>query len=239
MPDLRSKVAIVTGSTKGIGLAVAEALAGAGAAVVVTGRNAPEAEAVARRVAGATGATTLGVGCDVRDPAACERLVADTVRTLGRLDVLVNNAGVGVMKPIAELTVDEFRLQIETNLGGVFYCTKAALPHLAASGDGWVVNVGSLASRNPFAGGTAYNASKFGLLGLTEATMLDVRQSGVRVSIVMPGSVNTGFGGREPLLERDWRLEPEECAQAVLHLLSYPREAHVSRIEMRPSRPPK
>jgi 3-oxoacyl-[acyl-carrier protein] reductase len=237
MLDLSGKVAIVTGSTKGIGLAIAEHLAAAGASVVVSARTAADVDAVARRLAAGAAGEILGTVCDVSDPEACEHLVAYTVARLGRLDILVNNAGLGIIKPITELTVDEWRRQIDVNLGGVFYCSKAALPHLSATGDGWIVNIGSLASRNSFAGGTGYNASKFGLLGMTEAMMLDVRYDDVRVSIVMPGSVNTHFGSREQDPERTWRLEAEECALAVMQLMAYPRAAHVSRIEMRPSQP--
>lgn len=237
MPDLSGKVAIVTGSTKGIGLAIAEHLAAAGASVVVSARTAADVDAVARRLAESAAGEILGMVCDVSDPAACEHLVADTVAGLGRLDILVNNAGLGIIKPITELSVDEWRRQIDVNLGGVFYCSKAALPHLSATGDGWIVNIGSLASRNSFAGGTGYNASKFGLLGMTEAMMLDVRYDDVRVSIVMPGSVNTHFGSREQDPQRTWRLEAEECALAVMQLMTYPKAAHVSRIEMRPSQP--
>jgi 3-oxoacyl-[acyl-carrier protein] reductase len=239
MPDLTGKVAIVTGSTKGIGLAIAEHLAGSGASVVVSARSTADVETVAVRLGAGASGEVLGLPCDVRDPDACARLVAHTVEALGRLDILVNNAGLGIIKPIQELSVEEWRTQIDTNLGGVFYCSKAALPHLSASGDGWIINVGSLASRNTFSGGTGYNASKFGLLGMTEAMMLDVRYDNVRVSIIMPGSVNTAFNGREQAAERDWRLEADDCALAVMQLLAYPQAAHVSRIEMRPSQPRK
>lgn len=248
MPDLTGKVAIVTGSTKGIGFAIAERLLGAGASVAVTARTTRDVDAAAERLIrgsggdrgtpGASGAV-VGIPCDVSDPFQCAHLVEETVRRFGRLDVLVNNAGLGVFKPITEMSVEEWRLQVDVNLGGVFYCSKAALPHLAAHGDGWIINIGSLASRNSFAGGTGYNASKFGLLGMTEAMMLDVRHSGVRVSLVMPGSVNTWFGGREQQGERDWRLEADDCALAVMQLLEYPPQAHVSRVEMRPSQPRK
>jgi NADP-dependent 3-hydroxy acid dehydrogenase YdfG len=129
------------------------------------------------------------------------------------------------------------RRQIDVNLGGVFYMSKAALPHLIASGDGFIINIGSLAGRNSFAGGTGYNASKFGLVGLTEATMLDVRHDDVRVSLVMPGSVNTGFRGKTQGSGRSWPLEADDCALAVMQLLEYPKGAHVSRIEMRPAQP--
>jgi len=235
MPNLTGKVAIVTGSTKGIGLAIAERMINEGASVVVSSRTEADVESVAERL----GADAIGVTCDVADPAACQRLVDSTVERFGHLDVLVNNAGLGIFKPISEMTIDEWRLQIDVNLGGVFYCSKAALPHLAATEDGYIINIGSLASRNTFAAGTGYNASKFGLLGMTEAMMLDVRYDDVRVSIVMPGSVNTPFNDGEPSPERTWKLEADDCALAVMQLLEYPREAHVSRIEMRPAQPNK
>jgi 3-oxoacyl-[acyl-carrier protein] reductase len=233
MPNLTGKVAIVTGATKGIGLAIAERMVNEGMSVVVSARTESDVTTVAERL----GAHAMGVPCDVSDPDACQALVDTTIDRFGRLDVLVNNAGLGVFKPISELSVEEWQLQIDVNLGGVFYCSKAALPHLSASGDGFIVNIGSLASRNSFATGTGYNASKFGLLGLTEAMMLDVRYDDVRVSIVMPGSVNTPFNNNQMASERGWKLEADDCALAVMQLLEYPKEAHVSRMEMRPSQP--
>ena len=235
MPDLSGKVAIVTGSTKGIGRAIAERLVSEGCRVVVSARTAADVVATAE----ALGKGALGVPCDVADPGACQALVDETLRHFGRLDILVNNAGLGVFKSIEDLSVEEWRRQIDVNLGGVFYCSKAALRPLSDSGDGFIINIGSLAGRNTFPGGTGYNASKFGLVGMTEAMMLDVRYDDVRVSIVMPGSVNTHFNDKEPAPERGWRLEAEDCALAVIQLLSYPKEAHVSRIEMRPSQPNK
>jgi len=233
MSKLEGKVAVVTGSTKGIGLAVAERLLSEGASVTVSARTGDDVRSVSSRL----GDSVLGVPCDVADPDACQRLIDETVKRFGRLDILVNNAGFGVFKPINQMTVEEWRRQIDVNLGGVFYCSKSALPHLSATGDGFIINIGSLAGRHFFAGGTGYNAAKAGLVALTEAMMLDVRQEGVRVSIVMPGSVNTGFGGGDATQGRTWRLEAEDCAVAVSQILAYPKEAHVSRIEMRPSRP--
>jgi NAD(P)-dependent dehydrogenase (short-subunit alcohol dehydrogenase family) len=230
---LTGKVAIVTGGTKGIGLAIAERMINEGASVVVSARTEPDVASVAERL----GENALGVPCDVADADACAALVRRTVDHFGGLDVLVNNAGLGVFKPITEMTIEEWQLQIDVNLGGVFYCSKAALPHLNASEDAWIINIGSLASRNTFAAGTGYNASKFGLLGMTEAMMLDVRQDGVRVSIVMPGSVNTPFNNHETSPQRTWKLEADDCALAVMQLLEYPKGAHVSRIEMRPAQP--
>lgn len=232
---LTGKVAIITGSTKGIGLAIAERMINEGARVVVSARTASDVDEVVSRL----GENAFGVPCDVADPGACEALVAATLERFGHLDVLVNNAGLGIFKPISEMSIEEWQLQVNVNLGGVFYLSKAALPHLAASGDGFIVNVGSLASRNSFANGTGYNASKFGLLGMSEAMMLDVRHEGVRVSVVMPGSVNTPFNNHEQSSERGWKLEADDCALAVMQLLEYPKEAHVSRIEMRPAQPPR
>jgi len=233
MPNLTGKVAIVTGSTKGIGLAIAERMVNEGASVVISARTKTDVDEVAERL----GENAVGIVCDVADPTSCRSLVRATMERFGRLDVLVNNAGLGVFKPISEMSIEEWRRQIDVNLGGVFYLSKEALPHLSASGDGYIVNIGSLASRNSFAGGTGYNASKFGLLGMSEAMMLDVRYDDVRVSIVMPGSVNTPFNDNEPSPERSWKLEADDCALAVMQLLEYPREAHVSRIEMRPAQP--
>ena len=232
---LTGRVALVTGATKGIGRAIAEHLLEAGGSVAICARTEAEVQAAAAKL----GERALGLVCDVADHRACADMVERTVAHFGRLDILVNNAGLGIFKPLAEMSVEEWRLQVDVNLGGVFYCSKAALPHLVASGDGFIVNIASLASRHAFRGGTGYNASKFGLLGLNEAMMLDVRHDGVRVSVVMPGSVDTHFHGREPAPERTWRLNADDCAAAVTQLLSYPREAHVSRIEIRPSQPPR
>ncbi len=233
MPNLTGKVAIVTGSTKGIGLAIAERMINDGISVVVSSRTESEVASVVERL----GDHAFGIVCDVADAKACQRLVDETVERFERLDVLVNNAGLGIFKPISEMTVEEWRLQIDVNLGGVFYCSKAALSHLIASGDGYIINIGSLAGRNTFANGTGYNASKFGLLGMSEAMMLDVRYDDVRVSIVMPGSVNTPFSDHAISPQRGWKLEADDCALAVMQLLEYPRGAHVSRIEMRPAQP--
>ncbi len=193
--------------------------------VVLTGTRADEA----RRAAEEIGA--VGVGCDVRDDGSVAAALP------GRIDVLVNNAGLGIYRPMTELGVEEFRDVVETNLVGAYRVTRAALPRLSRPAT--VIHVGSLAGRHPFAGGTAYNASKFGLLGMAEAMMLDLRDSGIRVATVMPGSVATGFAGRSPDDGADWKLAPEDVADAVLAICRQRGQALMSRIEMRPSRPPK
>jgi 3-oxoacyl-[acyl-carrier protein] reductase len=239
MTETTLRRALVTGSTKGIGLAIARSLLADGASVVLNGRQQRDVDAAVARLSVGAAGQVVGIAADLADPAQCERLVAESSAALGGLDVIVNNAGLGILKPIEELSWDEWRRQIDVNLGGVWACTKAALPHLKASGDAWVINIGSLASRNAFANGTGYNASKFGLLGMTEAMMLDLRQHGIRVSLIMPGSVNTDFGGHPSNPARNWKLQPEDCALAVMQLLAFPKGAHVSRMEMRPANPPR
>jgi hypothetical protein len=236
--DLTGKACLVTGATKGIGRAIAEALAAAGADVVISARTPPDVERVATDLDASATGRVVGIAADVSRPEDCVRLIDETVAAVGQLDLLVNNAGVGILTSIEDLSVEDWQTQIDTNLRGVFCCAKAAVPHLKST-EGWIINIGSLAGRNPFAGGSGYNASKFGLVGMTEAMMLDLRHSGIRVSMVMPGSVNTRFGGGYPESGRDWALGADDVASAVLHLLSYPDNAQSSRVEMRPSRPPK
>jgi 3-oxoacyl-[acyl-carrier protein] reductase len=233
-----SLTAVVTGSTKGIGRAIALALVQGGSNVVVSGRAPGDAARVARELNDVGPGSAFGVACDVREPDQCRNLIAECVAHFGGLDVLVNNAGLGRFAPVHELSDEDWDAQIRTNLDGVFHCSKAAVPHLLSGGGGWILNIGSLAGKNSFAGGAAYNASKFGLLGLSEAMMLDLRQDGVRVSCIMPGSVNTHFFGGEPDPGDNWRLADEDIARVVLDLLSFPDRALPSRIEIRPSRPP-
>jgi len=239
MDGIAGKACIVTGSTKGIGLSVATALAEAGADVVVSSRSADDVDRVVAALDARSPGRVIGIACDVSRVEDCQELIGGAVEELGRLDVLINNAGVGIFASITELSIEDWQRQVDTNLGGVFYCSKAAVPHLKESEGAWIVNVGSLACRNSFAGGTGYNASKFGLLGLSEAMMLDLRHDDIRVATIMPGSVNTDFGGSPASPEAAWKLLPEDVASSVVHLLGYGGNALVSRIEMRPSRPPR
>jgi 3-oxoacyl-[acyl-carrier protein] reductase len=237
--DLAGKVAIITGSTKGIGLAMAEDLVRAGARVVISSRTAEDVETVAAAVNDIGPGEAVGIPCDVRERAGCHDLVNGAVARFGRLDIVVNNAGLGRFAPIQEMDPADWEVQIRTNLDGVFHVSQAAIPHLVAAGGGWIFNVASLAGRNAFSGGAAYNATKFGLVGMTEAMMLDLRDENIRVSCIMPGSVNTHFFGGEPGPEGAWKLQPEDISRVMMDLLAFPGRALPSKVEIRPSRPPK
>ena len=224
----------ITGGTRGIGLAVARALVAAGARVLLTGRDAATAaEAAAALTAAQPVGDAIGLAADVRDPASLRAAVAAATGRFGRLDALIANTGVGRMAPIQDLSEDDWREVIDTNLTGAYHSVRAALDALVASG-GTIVTIGSLAGAHAFAGGAAYNASKFGLLGFGEAIMQDLRELGVRVATVMPGSVATGFsrGGGDD----GWKLQAEDVAEAVAFVLRNPGRALPSRIELRPAR---
>jgi 3-oxoacyl-[acyl-carrier protein] reductase len=234
------RVCLVTGGTRGIGFAVAEALLAGGDRVAITGRSDESVQKGAEQLRSTKrDADVRGVACDVRDHASVERAVHEVVSTFGGLDVLVNNAGVGVGGPISEMTYDEWNRIIDTNLTGVFHCCKAALPHLRARGGGWIINVSSLASKNPFVGGGAYCASKTALNAFSEVLMQEVRYDNIRVSYVLPGSVATGFSGRAASAGSDWKLHAEDVARVIGDLLEFPARSLPSRVEIRPSRPPR
>jgi 3-oxoacyl-[acyl-carrier protein] reductase len=233
-----TRVSLITGGTRGIGYAVAEALLRKGEKVAITGTT-DEGVMRAEHKLSAAGGQVVGIVCDVRDAAAAERAVHTTIARFGGLDALINCAGVGVGVPIAEMPHDEWNRIIGTNLTGVFNCCRAAIAHLRTRGGGWIVNISSLASTNPFAGGAAYCASKAGLNAFGDALMQELRHDNIRVTTVLPGSVATGFSGREPGAGSDWKLLPEDVAQAIVDVLDHPPRSLPSRIEIRPSRPKK
>ncbi len=187
----------------------------------------------------AKGFTALGSACDVRHFDEVEALMEFASKEAGGLDILVNNAGVGLFAAISEMSPEDWDRVIDTNLTGVFYCSRAAIPHLRKRGGGAIVNISSLAGKNAFAGGAAYNASKFGLEGLSEAMMLDLRYQNIKVAYVMPGSVATEFAGRTEEGEESWRLTAGDVAEVVLDILAQDRRALASRVELRPFQPPK
>ncbi|HEX8151136.1 MAG TPA: SDR family oxidoreductase [Pyrinomonadaceae bacterium] len=238
--DYKGKTAIVTGGTKGIGRAIAEALAAEGMNVCVGARNLDEVKQTVRELEGSGGgAGATGAACDVRVYEEVEALVAHAVEEFGGVDVLVNNAGVGLFKRVEETTPEEFRAVLETNLFGVFYGCRAAVPEMRRRGGGYIINISSLAGANPHPSMAAYNASKFALNGFSEALMQEVRHERIKVSYVMPGSVNTEFGGGTVSDENAWQLQPEDIARVVVDLLRHDERSLPSRVEIRPSMPPK
>ena len=228
-----SRNAIVTGGSRGIGRGIADALLAEGWKVWICSRSQESVDSALHDMGG----QVQGRAVDVRDQGQVERFVKEVADAEGRIDCLVNNAGLGHFGPVDELSGDQFREVIETNLNGCFYFIRAVAPVMKKQKSGWIVNIASLAGKNPFAGGSAYNASKFGLIGLSEAAMLDLRPHGIRVASILPGSVNTEFGGGGHG-EGSWKLQPADIASMVFHLITYPENALPSLVEMRPSRPP-
>jgi len=239
MAPLSGKVAIVTGASRGIGLATASALVDAGARVVISARNQSALDQAVR----ALGAATVGVSADVRNPDDVTKLFDAAVSAFGGLDILVNNAGIGMFHSVETTLLEQWRDVIDTNLTGAFLCTQRALPLMRTRGGGFIINVSSLASTNPFAEGAAYCASKAALNAFTDALLQEVRHDGIRVASILPGSVRTEFMARAkgtaaaPTADDAWKLAPEDVAQAVMALLAHPARSLPSRVEIRPAQP--
>jgi NAD(P)-dependent dehydrogenase (short-subunit alcohol dehydrogenase family) len=233
--NLKGKTAIVTGGTKGIGRAIAEALIREGLSVCVAARTQDEIDKAVSEL----GDNAYGYVCDVRDYEQVTGLMTYTIMELGGLDILVNNAGIGIFETVEETSAEDFRAVLETNLFGVFYCCHEAIPEMQRRGGGYIINISSLAGANPHPRMAAYNASKFGLNGFSEALMQEVRHDGIKVSYIMPGSVNTEFGGDTASEEKSWQLTPRDIARVVVDLLHHDDRSLPSRVEIRPSKPPK
>ena len=235
--DPQDKSAFVTGGSKGIGFAIAAAMVDAGMHVTISARTEEDVRAAAERLEQRGGGSALGVVGDVRDLDALQRAVARHVERFGGLDVVVANAGVGGHGPVDEITPEQWRATIDTNLSGVFYTLKASIAELKKS-QGYLFTIGSLAGVNYHAGMSAYNASKAGLLGFSHAVMLDLRKHGVKVTTIMPGSVATHFGGTPPSDRDAWKIQAEDLGAMVMYLLSVPGRTLPSKVEVRPSQPP-
>ena len=233
-----TRVALVTGGTRGIGAAIVRRLAADGFAVFLSGRTDESVRTALARFA-KEGLSVRGFPADARREEDQRRLVESAAREGGRLDVLVNNAGIGHFAPVDQMEPERFREVLETNLFGPFYAVRHAAPIMKKGGGGFIVNIASLAGVNAFAGGAAYNASKFALLGFSEAAMLDLRHGGVRMATVLPGSVATDWNHSHGNQDASWMLAPEDVAEAVADLVRFPDRAIASRIDLRPSRPPK
>jgi NAD(P)-dependent dehydrogenase (short-subunit alcohol dehydrogenase family) len=237
--DLKNKVAIVTGGTKGIGRAIADALLREGVSVCVSARDVEVIGDAPRREGNVISGREIMFPCDVRNYEHVGGLVGYTLKELGGIDILINNAGIGIFETVENTSPEDFRAVLETNLFGVFHCCHAAIPEMKKRGGGYIINISSLAGANPHPRMAAYNASKFGLNGFSEALMQEVRHDNIKVSYIMPGSVNTEFGGDSPGDEKGWQLTPQDIARVVIDLLHHDDRALPSRIEIRPSKPPK
>ena len=239
MESLSGKVAVVTGGTRGIGRAIADRLLREGTSVAICGRS---RESVERAVSEMKPAESIfGQVADISRQDEASKFFHAVDARFGGLDILVNNAGAGVFKKVAELTPEDWHQNIDLNLNGVFYCCREALHRFKGRGGGFIVNISSLAGKNAFSGGAAYNASKSGLNLFSEALLLDHRYDNVRVSYIMPGSVDTEFSGSGSSRTGDtsWMIAAEDVAEAVAMVLRMPARTMVSRVEMRPSRPKK
>jgi len=236
METLSGKVAIVTGGTRGIGRAIAQRLWREGASVAVCSRSLDNVQAFVDECRGGAGGHVFGEAADVSKLEDVQRFFASVDARFGGVDFLINNAGIGVFRSVADLTPEEWRRTIDLNLSGVYYCSHEVLHRMRNRGGGYIINISSLAGKNPFAGGAAYNASKFAVNGFSEAMMLDHRYDNVRVSYIMPGSVDTRFSSQAGAA---WKIQPEDIAEVVLMLLRMPARTLVSRIEIRPSQPRK
>ena len=237
MQTLDNKTALITGGSKGIGYGIAAALIAKNMKVAITSRTQQAADDAAQKLNEMGKGEAIGMAADVRNAAEQLTAVDRILSKWGQLDVLVANAGLGHFLSIEEMTEAQWKETIDTNLTGVFHSIKASIPPLKKS-KGYIITIASLAGTNFFAGGSAYNASKFGLVGFTQAVMLDLRHQGINVSTIMPGSVatdfNNPFGG-----DNAWKIQPEDLGQMVVDLLQMHPRTLPSKIEVRPSRPPK
>jgi len=231
--NFADKTAVVTGGSRGIGFAIAEALCEAGSNVMICGRNRGTAEAAAAAMPNPGSAA--GIKCDVTNYDEVRALMQAAKDRFGGIDILVNNAGVGILGSIEEITPEAWAEVINTNLTGVFYCCREVVPAMKERGGGYIINISSRSGINPSAGGIAYNASKFGLNGFSEALLLDLKKHHIRVSYLMPGRVSTDFADEEP---QPWHVGPEDIAKIVLDILTLNSRSVASRIEIRPSETP-
>lgn len=234
---LSGKKAVVTGATRGIGRAIAERLLRDGARVAICGRSQDAVDRAVRELARNSEGEVIGVEADVGNLDQVRALFDFVDHRFGGLDILVNNAGLGVFSSVRDLSPKDWQRTLDTNLTGVYFCCHEALTRFRNRGGVFVINISSLAGKNAFAGGAAYNASKFGLNGFSEALMLDHRYDDVRVCTIMPGSVATDFNARSQ--DDNWKIAAEDVAEVVSAVLRMPARTLVSRVEMRPSKPRK
>ncbi|WP_020604376.1 SDR family oxidoreductase [Spirosoma spitsbergense] len=230
------KTALITGGSKGIGYGIAEVLINQGIKVAITSRSSVAAELAAKKLNEIKPGYALGMAADVRDLTSQQNVVESIVSQWGQLDYVIANAGVGHFASIQELTPEQWHETIDINLTGVFYTAKATLDALKKT-EGYFITIASLAGTNFFEKGSAYNASKFGLVGFTQAIMLDLRSEGIKVTTIMPGSVATHFNDHQPSEKDAWKIQPEDIGEMVYDLIKMNPRTLPSKIEVRPTRP--
>ena len=238
MKKLSEKTALITGGSKGIGYGIAESLLKEGVKVAITSRSLERAKQAAQQLEKLGAGEVMALEADVRNMDSQQAAVKQLLERWGELDILIANAGLGHFAPIEEMTSEQWNETIDTNLTGVFYSVKAALSALKSS-EGYIITISSLAGTNFFARGAAYNASKFGLTGFSQAIMLDLRHYGVKVTTIMPGSVTSHFNDHQPSPEDAWKIQPEDLGKMCVDLLQMHPRTLPSKIEVRPSQPPK
>ena len=232
---MNKKVAYITGGTKGIGFGIAQVLLKNGIRVAVSGRKQEDAEEAAR-ILSEDDTKVFGIASDVKNFEDEKAAVSEIIKKFGRLDYVIANAGLGVFKPVDELSLEDWNDMIDTNLKGVFHTLKAAIPSLKNT-EGYFISIASLAGTNFFENGSGYNASKFGVVGFTQAAMIDLRKYNIKVSTIMPGSVSTNFNGNEPSEKDAWKIQPEDLGELVLDIFKMNPRTLPSKIEIRPSKP--
>jgi len=235
--NLSNKTAYITGGSKGIGLGIAEAMLQENMKVAITGRDVSTLKAAAESLAKIGKGEILAIQSDVRNYESEQKAIAQVISQWGQLDVCIANAGVGKFTSIEEMSVEDWNAVIDINLTGVFHTVKSAIPALKET-KGYIMTIASLAGTNFFKYGSAYNASKFGLVGFTQAVMLDLRQMGIKVSTIMPGSVSTYFNNHQPDEADAWKIQPEDIGQMVIDLLKMHPRTLPSKVEVRPTKPP-
>jgi NAD(P)-dependent dehydrogenase (short-subunit alcohol dehydrogenase family) len=235
--DLKGKIAMVTGGTRGIGRAIAERLLREEASVAICGLAQEQVDLAVQEMAERPGGKIIGRAADVSSSEDVASLFHFVDSQWGGLDILVNNAGTWANRSVADLSIEEWRQTIGTNLTGVFLCSREAIPRMCIRQGGFIINISSLAGKNAFRGGAAYNASKFGVNGFSEAMMLDHRYDNIKVCYIMPGSVDTDFGQSKS--GGSWKIPPGDVAEVVATVLKMREQTLISRVEMRPLKPEK
>ena len=232
---MKNKVAYITGGTKGIGFGIAKVLHDQGIIVAISGRNKEDALEAAQKLS-TEETPVFGLGSDVKNFEDEQNAFTQIINKFGKIDYVIANAGVGVFKPVDELSLEEWSSMIDTNLTGIFHTLKASVEELKKS-EGYFITISSLAGTNFFENGSGYNASKFGAVGFTQAAMIDLRKYNIKVSTIMPGSVSSNFNGHEPSEKDAWKIQPEDIGQLIVDLLKMNPRTLPSKIEVRPLKP--